>query len=429
MQMPPVIQPTQPDAERLPALDLIRGVAILMILPANLPFFAFPDMLTWVTLELNHLERAIAAIVFLFVQGKFITLLSILFGAGMAIQADKYPDGRLFARYYRRRMAFLFLIGLAHVLLLWLGDVLTYYAVTGLVALALIHLSPRAILRIAIASFIWVYLIVALGGVLIASFGDEWRSLQASLSATAPSPASGATTTPQERADDPFARQAEEFFTAESLAQVYREGTLWQRMLYNVLFWAGALCCACWLIIPYILACFFVGVWLQRHGVFADVTAHRPLLRRLIVGGLLVGVPVHLLALRAFWLEPNGLMHWVWIVLGAFALALAYLGVLVLWSHSSALAWLQSRLRAVGRLALSNYILQSLVCGFLFYGWGVGLYGQLSHAGVYAIALPVWLFSLIVSPIWLRHFTIGPVEWLWRSLAEGRRRPFRRREV
>ena len=112
--------------------------------------------------------------------------------------------------------------------------------------------------------------------------------------------------------------------------------------------------------------------------------------------------------------------------MGALPLTLAYLGLVLFWSRSGYLQWLQQRLRAVGRLALSNYLLHSVLLGWIFYGYGLGLYTQVGRAAALGIVLAIWILQLGLSPVWLRYFQMGPVEWLWRSLADRRRRPFLR---
>src|SRR5262249_36504148 len=104
-----------------------------------------------------------------------------------------------------------------------------------------------------------------------------------------------------------------------------------------------------------------------------------------------------------------------------------YFGLLILWSRSGRLPWLQARLRAVGRMALTNYLMQSVLCGFVFYGYGLGLFGQMGAAAGLLVVFGVWLLGLAWSPIWLKCFQLGPVEWAWRSLADLRWRPLLRR--
>ena len=113
--------------------------------------------------------------------------------------------------------------------------------------------------------------------------------------------------------------------------------------------------------------------------------------------------------------------------LGRLGMTSGHLGVLLLFSRSGWLMWLQRRLAAVGRMALSSYVTHSVICAFVFYGFGFGLYGELQRHELYYVVFSIWLFQLIVSPIWLRHYRFGPIEWVWRSLTYMKRQPMRYR--
>ena len=110
---------------------------------------------------------------------------------------------------------------------------------------------------------------------------------------------------------------------------------------------------------------------------------------------------------------------------GSLVVALGHVGMLALVVKSGALSWLTRRLAAVGRMALSNYLTHSIVCTTLFYGYGFNRFGQINRTGLAAIVLSIWIFQLMVSPIWLKHFRFGPAEWLWRSLTYWRLQPIR----
>jgi uncharacterized protein len=111
--------------------------------------------------------------------------------------------------------------------------------------------------------------------------------------------------------------------------------------------------------------------------------------------------------------------------LGRLAVALGHMSLIILMVRIGSLSWLTSRLAAVGQMAFSNYVLQSVICSLLFYGYGFGLYGRLQRYELLYVVLPIWVVQLIVSPIWLRHFRFGPLEWCWRSRTYWKRQPFR----
>jgi uncharacterized protein len=114
---------------------------------------------------------------------------------------------------------------------------------------------------------------------------------------------------------------------------------------------------------------------------------------------------------------------------GSLVVALGHVGLLMLIVQSGALGWLTTRLAAVGRMALSNYLFDSLVCTTLFYGYGFGLFGHVNRTGLAAIVLTIWIIQLLVSPIWLKYLRYGPAEWLWRSLTYWRIQPMRSRPL
>jgi uncharacterized protein len=156
----------------------------------------------------------------------------------------------------------------------------------------------------------------------------------------------------------------------------------------------------------------------------------------MIVIGLAVGIPCHLAAVAAY--SAGGAKNALGIDmyaglasllngLGALAQALAYLGVLLRWSASGWFPWLQARFRAVGRMALTNYLLQSVLCGLVFYGYGLGLFDRVNRIQALLVVAGVWLFELVFSSVWLRFFTMGPVEWLWRGLAAWQFKPLWKR--
>src|SRR5262249_19687416 len=139
-----------------------------------------------------------------------------------------------------------------------------------------------------------------------------------------------------------------------------------------------------WLIYGwYLLACFLIGVWLLRRGISHDFAAQR----RFVLYGVLalsgVGLPLELLALVVYVFKPDGSLAGLVGMLGALPLALAYLGLILFWSHSGSVAWLQNCLWAVGRTALSNYILQSILCNILFYSYGFRLFGKVNELGAF----------------------------------------------
>lgn len=428
-QTEPATVPTAVD-ERLPALDLLRGIAILAILLANIPYFSGPaDWYVSRGSDNSLTDNVVVAVTLFAIDGKFITLFSILFGAGMALQVERARASlRPFVGYYLRRLAILLVIGLVHALFIWFGDILTAYALIGLVAFALSWCRKEVLLACLTAVWLWAYGCLALMALLVAILGESFWEMPA------PDPAPPSATSVSD--SDPGTVDAwcrrirsmdwQEFVSREQQIRVYRDGT-WRQMFYNRAIYLLTSAVPLVLVMGwYLLGCFLLGMVLMRQGIFHDVDAHRAWLRRLIGFGLLVGVPLHGAGVAVYGFDPNSSYSWLLNGFGALPMALAYLGFILFWSRTTCGLGLQRRLRAVGRMALTNYLMQSLLCTCLFYSYGLRLYGDVSRTAALAVVLAIWMLQLAVSPWWLRHFQLGPVEWLWRSLAEGRRRPFLR---
>jgi uncharacterized protein len=409
-----------PPAERLPSLDLLRGIAILGILPANVPLFAgtigvFAAQPIGPTSPADHAAMSVTVFA---VFGKFVTLLAMLFGAGLALQVWKADqEGRPFAAQYIRRMAILFLIGLVHGLLLWFGDILSSYAIVALLGLIFARFSPRLVLWTAVGCLLVVatWLTIMVGATMLTGTG-----LADTFSATGGSDEAG-----EFLAD--LGRKWQQHIRPDNQARIWREGSFGEMVLNRAIYLAVYIF-EFWLVVVwFLLGCFLIGIYLLRRGVFHQFESQRPFVRKMVIAGLLVGVPLQLIAAGAYLVWPESGLHLVLpYTIGGLPLALAYLGLGLYWSHSGKLAGCQHAIQAVGRTALSNYLFQSVLCNLIYYRWGLALYGQQGHAANLAIIVGVWLVEIGLSVLWLRYFPIGPIEWLWRSLAEGRARPLRR---
>jgi uncharacterized protein len=407
-----------PPSERLPALDLARGIAILMILPINMALFSgvADPMGGGRRMEASWLDHAVRAFILFFVEAKFITLLSILFGAGLALQMSRVEGGS-FTTYYLRRMGILFAIGLAHALFLWFGDILTSYAIVAVGALYISKLPARAQLAIVAACLLW-FLLSSLGiAGALAFAGIPTNAAPAAISAP----------TPSGRVLDPVEKWIETYFTAENQARIYRDGAAWELVLARAFYLLGYVVFTFWpLVVWYLLACFVIGMWLVRYGIFRDFADHRQQVIWGILLCLAIGLPVQLLALIVYTFRPDGVLAGFVALIGALPMSLAYLGLILFWSQHGGAGWLQTSLQAVGRTALSNYLLQSLMGNIVFYSYGLRLYGRVSEATAFGIVVLIWLVEIALSMLWLRFFQIGPVEWAWRSLADGKTRPLLR---
>jgi uncharacterized protein len=176
----------------------------------------------------------------------------------------------------------------------------------------------------------------------------------------------------------------------------------------------------------------FIGMALMKFGVLSAELSKRAYARMAIVG-YLVGIPVNT---YTAWLVIQSKFDPVvqsftatTYDIGRLSIALGHLGVLMLMCKTGAFRWLTERLGAVGQMAFSNYVAQSIVGAFVFTAYGFKLYGQLERYQLYYVVAAIWVAQMIISPIWLKHYRFGPLEWAWRSLTYWKRQPMRLSEA
>lgn len=399
---PPIAAPRAPDT-RLHLMDALRGFALLGILLMNIEFFnrSVHDFMSGI--DTSPGASGIAAwIVYVFVQGKFWVLFSLLFGMGFALMQDRLESsGRPFGKLYFRRTLALMGFGLLHIVLLWPGDILFAYSITALILMAFLQVRGVAVLITGLGlyfgvSALWVLLGWAMGFMPEDGKAEMAAEMSKGLALAADSDRIYATGGFLEIS----LHRATEYFTV---------------MFQTVLMFQ----------VPMALGVFLLGAWLLRSGRLQNASAHprfwwMTLVLGALVGALFirtslgVGVNFDLANELGEALLAAGLM-----ALGSLPLSMAYLAVFVLLFQTGLGARLLSVLAPAGRMALTNYLLQSLLCGLLFYGYGFGWYGQIDRWGQVQIALAIFAAQVALSPLWLQHFRYGPLEWLWRGLTYG----------
>jgi len=397
------------ESDRIDSLDVLRGFAVLGILSINIGSFAMPGAAYFDPTAWGNLTGAnywIWWVSHVLADLKFMAIFSMLFGAGILLMAERHESrGRPSSGLHYRRMAWLIVFGLMHAHLLWYGDILVWYGVTGLFIYLFRHRSPRTLITCAIISWIVGSSVMVAGGLSAPSWPPEVAAeIVGDLKPTA------------------------EVTAAEIAA--YQGGWL-QQMEHRVpaavgmetetyLFWAV------WRVSGLML----MGMALFKLGVFSAKSSARTYLT--FIGlALLVGIPVISYGVaRNFaidWRAPDffflGSQFNYW---GSILVALGWVSGVMLACRTPAFRSLTDRLAAVGRMAFTNYIMQTIICTWIFYGHGLGLFAQVERTTQTAVLLGVWAFQLIVSPIWLDRFHYGPLEWLWRSLVYTRRQRFRR---
>ena len=404
-------QPTTA-SERYFLLDLLRGFALLGVLIANMSThsgYFFLSEQQQDAMPTAYADHPIMFTLHFLVEGKFYSLFSLLFGIGFALQLKRSGEhGTRFGARFARRIGVLFLIGLLHALLFYVGDILTVYAITGIFLLLFRNASNKMILR-------WALLFMLLP---IIQYLFFW--IPALLDPAAPAPA-----------PDP---NAPRFF--DQLIVQYQTDGLLENIRTNI----GGLLFGRWPDLIFtgrlfrIMAMFLLGYYAARKMLFADLTTHKPLLKKIMTWGAIIGFPCNLVL--AFMMENqayeslalSGIILPIVYGAGVPALALFYAAAVALIYEKNKDTLLRI-FAPVGQMALTNYLLQSIIASFIFKGFGLGYFGKMPPLYLMAIAIIIFVFQLLMSHWWLKRFRFGPMEWLWRSATYGKWQQFAREKT
>jgi len=388
---------------RIPFLDMLRGLAVLGILVMNIQAFAQVELAylnPHIRDPLSSAEVVVHAIGYLFVEQKFIALFSMLFGiSNWIVASNALAAGRSARSVHLRRNAGLLVIGLVHAYLIWDGDILVAYAVTALLLTPALNWTVRRQLKTACV-FLSIPLLLALL--------DVWLY------------------TPEARAE----------LYESSIGGIDADVAAHRGTWLEALNWRVESSLDMHLLgLPFYLVWFvgglmLVGVVLFRLGIARAV--YRPSFYWLwalgwLVPGLLLTQAGYLYqSANGFNLGTVALGRDVVAYLGALMMAQAYLGFAVLFFRSGLWPRLVYMLERVGRMALTNYVLQSLIATSLFYGHGLGWYERLSLVELVPVTLAIWAANIALSIVWLNVFRQGPLEWLWRHLTQWSGTPVQR---
>jgi uncharacterized protein len=417
--------------ERIASIDVVRGVALLGILLMNVTGFALyrgyydPTNAGGAT----GLDLAAWAINNLLFEGTMRGLFSMLFGAGIVLFLSRSGGNLLVVTdAYFRRILWLFLFGIIHAyLLLWFGEILYPYALIGLFAYSFRNLAPN---RLIACSLVLSLCLTALNVKEYVQTGYAYRHYTA---ATAKQRAGAQLTKPERKAlIDWEAIVASKKATPERAAEAKAElskgyfSIVWYRattvqtlqttIMYRQFFWD-------------IFGMMLLGMAFLKLGIFSAARS-TGFYGRMVLFGYAVGLTTnywetaylidHQFDVRAFFLTD--VTH----ELGRIPTTIGHIGLIMLFIRSGWLVGLRNALGAVGQMAFTNYILHTLICTTLFMGFGFGLFNELRRHELYYVVFAIWLFQLIISPLWLRYFRFGPLEWAWRSLTYWQRQPFRK---
>jgi uncharacterized protein len=375
-----ITTPTPVDpARRIDAIDALRGIALFGVLAINLVMgfrvSIFEQFLIARTSG-SAIDRVVETILILGIDMKAFALFSLLFGVGLAIQFERLATSPRRAQLLVRRLAVLLAIGLIHLCLIWYGDILTEYALAGFIVLPLLW-GPRWLLACGALAFLALYLLM--------------------------------------QAYPPYGLFPDTSTIARVVAEEQRVyarggygdvlGLRLREMPYILSLHA--------FIFPRTIGLFLLGAYAWRSGILR--TPHQGLMSAIAVGGIIGGATLTVLGYlkNPLFADPSGT------ILLALGYAATIIGIANLASGKTLLGWAVP----LGRMAFTNYLVQSLIFSSVFYGYGLGLFGRLGAPSTLAFGVAVYVAQVLFSAWWLGHYRYGPVEWLWRSLMYGAAQP------
>jgi uncharacterized protein len=386
-------------SERIVFIDVLRGMALFGILAANMrAFFAPLDCYDNIGV-LFHGRADVLAQLFIdgFIQGKFITIFSFLFGMGFAIQMSRAEArGVRFMGFYPRRLLALALFGLIHGLLIWAGDVLLTYAFSGAMLLLFRKRQQKTLLWWAGSLFA---LPIVAATFFLALFFSRFRPHWM----------------------DPKPPDMQKLY---AVVNIYAHGTVRQILAQNWVEWKRELPTTLFAI--YATALFLLGMWVWRAGIVQRLGEYKPVMKRVCAWCILVGFPVSMyVAIVKAVVPPNTVSLWGWFAAvlwlpGSHILAAGYVSGLALLFLREDRRRILLPFAAVGRMALTNYLMQSVLCTLFFYHYTTGLYGRIGPAIGLIPTVVLYSAQVVFSNWWLQRYRFGPMEWLWRGMTYGK---------
>ncbi len=423
--------------ERIPSVDALRGVAVLGILLMNIQNFGLP-MAAYMNPTAHggdgglNLAYWFANVIFF--EGKMRTIFSMLFGASvvlMTVRAEERGGGIKVADIYYRRTLWLILFGVLHAYFIWFGDILYGYGLIGLALFPLRKARPKLLI---------------IAGVLLLLVSPvkaffEMRpdiKLRDRAVAAARAEAAGQQLTDAQKEDKKKWEEKEKQMKPDP-ARIKEDIDRQRGGYWTVFVWRAGLVAEIESTMTYryllydVGGMMLIGMALMSLGVFSAKRSDGFYLK-LVLLGYVLGASVN--AVVAWYLRKGQYVALEAILamrtaydFGRLTVALGHVGLLMLIIKGGWLRWLTSRLAAAGQMALTNYLVTSVICTLFFNGYGLGMFGRMQRYQLLYVVFGVWLAILIWSPIWLRHFRFGPMEWVWRSLTRWERQPMKLKKL
>jgi len=401
--------PVKP-AERISILDIVRGFAIFGILLINVQFYSHP-VRTIFDLQSGTLSESdyyVILVTSFLVSEKFFSILALLFGIGMAITFDRTRSRQdRFVPLYARRLLGLFLIGISHALLFYAGDYIGNYALLGVLALGFCYLKPAWILPAGLAVLLIPVLVSAPAILQQPTADPQFQAEQLKEQAAM-----------LRKRTQNYNERSVRAYGRGSLADIIRYRFRETISQYWSLLYVG------WKLMAMIL----LGIWCWKTGIVKALKDNLGVIRKAMWITLIVGLAGNALSLYSVVAPPGGgpaleLLALVGQEIGAPALGVFYVTAIVTMYYSGVWLSFWQLFAPVGRMAMSNYVFQSVVCTTLFYSYGLGLYYRTSYALNLLLALALFGMQIWLSRLWFKKYAYGPLEYLLRVVMHGRIHP------
>ncbi len=386
--------------DRIISLDALRGFAVLGILIMNIQSFsmisnAYVNPMAFG--DFHATNQWFWKLSHIFASQKFMPIFAMLFGAGIVLMNERLALKEISSTaLHYRRMMWLMMIGLMHAYLLWYGDILFTYALCGLLVFLFRKMSPAKLLFIG-------FLFFSMASIIYLFLGQSipyWPSEQLEQSVQSWQPSAAAIQTEIENYRGSWIQQMD----SRILTALFVQST----MFFMKVGWKT-------------IGLMLVGMALYKWGIFSASVSKKSYILGAIAG-FAIGLPIIIIGIKQnfeahFSFEYSMFFGSQFNYWGSLFISYAYICLIMILFKSNRFLKVKKSFAAVGRMALSNYLFQTIICTFIFYGYGFGLFGKTNRLEQLVIVIAIWVFQIIVSNIYLKYFRYGPFEWLWRSLS------------
>ncbi len=395
--------------ERIVSLDVLRGVAVLGILIMNIQSFsmigaAYINPTAYV--DLSGINKWVWILSHLLANEKFMSIFSILFGAGVILFSERAIEkGRRASAFHYRRMLWLLIFGMIHAYLIWYGDILVAYSLCGMLVFLFRKMKPKKLVVFSFLFFVIPIIFYVGSGLSI----DYWPQESYDQNMQSWMPDADKIEYDKKTMQGSWLEQMDVRVSSAVFMQTF--------LFFFASFWR-------------VMSMMLLGMALFKWGILSAKRSNKFYLRMILFGL----IPGYLITVFGVWrnFQAGWVMEYSMFIgnqfnyIGSVGVALGYTAIIMLICKAAKYEGFKNLFGAVGKMAFTNYILMSLIAMFIFYGNGLGLYGLVERKFQILIVFAIWILLVILSPLWLKKFRFGPIEWLWRILTYWKIQPIRR---